>query len=201
MEPIAGQEPGRLKIVAPSGPGVKAIYEIAANFRRGHPGINVEISAISGMIPINAFLSSKFAVGDEPDIMIYQAGQGTRLFAQGDHLLDLSGRNFEERFILGADRYCRYNDRLYALPLDIYASGLLIQMSVLWKASIGNQDNRAIPRTLDEFVASCERLRRAGLQYPVLVDAYSEKGASDFLYQYFHQNIYEKNHAFYRELV
>lgn len=200
-ESIVDQEPHRLKMVTPSGPGVKAIYEIATNFSRNHQGVNVEISAISGTIPINAFLSSKFAVGDEPDIMIYQAGQSTRLFAQGDHLLDLSGLNFEERFILGADRYCRYRGRLYALPLDIYVSGLLIQMSVLWKASIGNQDNRAIPRTLDEFIASCERLRRAGFQYPVLVDASSEMGASYFLYQYIHQNVYETNPAFYTELL
>jgi ABC-type glycerol-3-phosphate transport system substrate-binding protein len=190
-----------LKIVTPSAQSVKAIYEIAGLFSRNYPVAATEISVISGGIPINAFLTSKFAVGDVPDILIYQAGSGIELFAQGGHLLDLSDSDFEGRFSPEAEAICRYGSRLYALPLDITISGLFVQMSVLWQGAVRNSVVRIIPKTFDEFIISCAQLRSAGINYPVVIGASGDTGAVIFLYQYMHQYLYAENPRIYEEIL
>jgi ABC-type glycerol-3-phosphate transport system substrate-binding protein len=185
-----------LKIVSPSGHSVRAIYEIAGRFSQSYPHVRVEVSVIPSSTPINVFLTSKFAVGDAPDIFIYQAGSSIKLFAQGGHLLDLSTAGLSGRFYPHTEDICRYEGLLYALPLDIAVSGLFVQMHVLWQAYI-----RPIPQTIDEFIASCEVLRKAGFTYPIVIGAASDSGATTFLFQYLHQNIYVKNPQFYEELL
>lgn len=190
-----------LKIVTPSGHSVRALYEIAGVFSRNYPDMTTEVSVISGAVPINTFLASKFAVGDVPDILIYQAGSSIELFAQGGHLLDLSGAGFEGRFFPEAEAVCRYRNRLYALPLDIAISGLFVQMSVLWQGSIRTSDVRIIPKTFEEFIRSCAQLRRAGIRYPVVIGASSDTGAAVFLFQYLHQYFSADNPGFYGEIL
>jgi raffinose/stachyose/melibiose transport system substrate-binding protein len=179
-----------IRIVSPSGRSVRAIYAVAERFSREHPGFTLGVSVISGSVPMNTFLTSKFAVGDAPDLLIYQAGSSTALFAQGGHLAALDGEFPDGYFIPNADRYCRYRGRLYALPLDITVSGLFVQMSVLWRGAVRNHDHRVVPRTFAEFISSCERLRQAGIEYPVVISAASEIAAGHFPYQFIHQNIY-----------
>ncbi|GHV91692.1 hypothetical protein AGMMS50268_21950 [Spirochaetia bacterium] len=195
------EETHTLKVVTNSAYSLRAVYAIADRFIRDHPSFTVEASAVAGTAPINVFLTSKFAVGDAPDIFIYQAGSSTRLFAQGGHLLDLSDQGFEERFVSGTDESCRYQGRLYALPMDISISGLFVQMSVLWRGYIKNNDLRVVPRTIDEFIESCEKLRRAGIEYPVVISAANDTAAANFLYQYIHQNIYAENPHFYEDII
>jgi hypothetical protein len=75
IEPIP--ETGHtLKIVTPQAQSVRAIYKIAGEFSRNNPAITTEVSVISGILPINTFLPSKFAVGDVPDILIYSTRRG-----------------------------------------------------------------------------------------------------------------------------
>jgi raffinose/stachyose/melibiose transport system substrate-binding protein len=69
-------------------------------------------------------------------------------------------------------------------------------MHVLWQAYL-----RPIPQTIDEFIASCETIRKAGFTYPVVIGAASDSGATAFLFQYLHPNIYVKNPQFYEELL
>ncbi|MDR1901139.1 MAG: extracellular solute-binding protein [Treponema sp.] len=190
-----------LKIVTPSGHSVRALYEIAEVFSRNYPLTTAEVSVISGTVPINTFLISKFAVGDVPDILIYQGGSDIELFAQGNHLLDLSDAGFEGRFSMETEDACRYQGRLYALPLDISISGLFVQMSVLWQGAVRNNDIRIIPGTLDEFIESCVKLRRAGIEYPIVIGASSGSGAAIFLFQYMYQNLYTPNPHFYEEIL
>jgi ABC-type glycerol-3-phosphate transport system substrate-binding protein len=190
-----------IKIVSPSGRSVRAIYEVAERFSREHPGFTVGVSVISGSVPMNTFLTSKFAVGDVPDLLIYQAGGSTALFAQGGHLAALDGEFPKGYFIPDADRYCRYRNNLYALPLDITVSGLFVQMSVLWRGAVLNHDNRVVPKTFDEFIYSCERLRQAGIEYPVVISAASEIAAGHFPYQFIQQNIYNEDPSLYDPLL
>jgi ABC-type glycerol-3-phosphate transport system substrate-binding protein len=202
IPPLENTEENRIiKIVTPSEHSVRALYEIAGRFSLKHPSFTAEVSLISGTTPVNAFLASKFAVGDVPDVFIYQAGNSSELYAQGGHLLDLSGGKFEDRFFPGTDTYCRYKGRLYALPLDISISGLFVQMSVLWQGAVKNSEVRVIPRTFDEFIESCEKLRAAGIRYPVVLGAASDTGAAFFLYQYIYQNIYAENPKSYEQML
>jgi ABC-type glycerol-3-phosphate transport system substrate-binding protein len=186
------EEVRAIRIVSPSGRSVRAIYAVAERFSREHPGFTVGVSVISGSVPMNTFLTSKFAVGDAPDLLIYQAGSSTALFAQGGHLAALDGEFPDGYFIPEVDRYCRYQGKLYALPLDITVSGLFVQMSVLWAGAVRNHDPRLVPRTFDEFILSCERLRQAGIEYPVVISAASEIAAGHFPYQFIYQNIYDE---------
>lgn len=190
------REANTLKVVMHSGNGVKAIYEIAERFAESHPGFNVEVSVISGVSSFNAFLTSKFAVGDVPDILIYQSGSGTDFYARGGHLLDLGGAGFDDRFTPGTDRFCRYEGRLYALPVDITVTGLFVQMSVLWRAGL-----RTVPKTFDQFIESCEQLRRAGIEYPVVIGAANDGGAAAFNFQYLYQNLYAETPDLYDRLL
>jgi raffinose/stachyose/melibiose transport system substrate-binding protein len=190
-----------IRIVSPSGRSVRAIYAVAERFSREHPGFTVGVSVISGSMPMDTFLTSKFAVGDAPDLLIYQAGSSTALFAQGGHLAALDGEFPEGYFVPGTDRYCRYRGNLYALPLDITVSGLFVQMSVLWRGAVETSDFRIVPRNFDEFIYSCERLRQAGIEYPVVISAASEIAAGHFPYQFIHQNIYRDDPSLYDRML
>ncbi|MDL2228619.1 extracellular solute-binding protein [Treponema sp. OttesenSCG-928-L16] len=194
--PERPQEMQTLKLVTITGTGIQALYEVADRFSQAYPSFNVEISAITNESNFTAFLASKFAGGDAPDIIIYHSGTYVGYYARGGHLLDLSGAGFEDRFMPGTESYCRYDGRLYALPLDIGLSGVFVQMSVLWRAGI-----RQLPKTLDEFIGACGQLRRAGIEYPVVIAAADDSGAAAFNFQYLYQNIYQNDRNLYEHML
>ena len=185
-----------LRLVTLQTEQVETLNKYVKDFETAMPGYTVEVTVVPGVAEFNAAMAAKLAAGDPPDIMIYQWSTQIQLFAKGGHLMDLSGKGFEDRLKVIKKKLNVYEGKTYAFPIQQSVFGVFFNQDVGKKYGVTE-----MPKTFSEFLAACETMKKNGLQTPVVIPAADGSGATAFNFGYLHQVVSGKNPDFYKETL
>jgi raffinose/stachyose/melibiose transport system substrate-binding protein len=157
----------------PTGPAVNAAV---GRLTAASPDISVEVQAIAND-PFKTKLTAAMGAGAPPDVFHTWGGGILKTYVDADRVLDLSSHISDtSRFHPAALDFCTVNGKLYALPVDVTVVPMWINPELFAKA------DAEPPKTLDELVAVCGKLRAAGITPIALGNSKSWPGAFYFAY-------------------
>ena len=155
--PSENAEPVTLKMLhfmeAEAGPTLK---EINKRFHEKYPNITIEYENA----PVDQYqtlIRTRFASGDAPDLLGVFPGTWKEPFVKSGYLMDLSDRPWVSRLQQGAKDMESTDGKVYALPLDQNAIG------VIYNKKIFADQGLTIPQNWEEFLALCEKLKTADI--------------------------------------
>jgi raffinose/stachyose/melibiose transport system substrate-binding protein len=133
----------------------EALKEMAVAFSKKNPDIQIETE----MVPNDSLtvLKSRLASGAAPDIMQLQAYSNVAEFAAAGYLLDLSGEAVVKKVIPNAMDSVNFKGKVYALPMDFGAIGILYNKDLFKKHGL------AAPATYRELQIVANKLNAAGI--------------------------------------
>ncbi len=106
-------------------------------------------------------IRSRLAWGRAPDIFSYWAGERLRAVAEAGYLAPLddlwAGGGLDRLFSRDVAAACRYNGKMYAVPVTQHMVGFFYNTAVF--ARFGLKP----PRTWEELLDACARLKRGGV--------------------------------------
>lgn len=133
---------------------VDYIDEIMNDYMEKNPGINLVQTTTTGSVSI----SSRVAANDIPDMMNTFANANYRVMAEEGIFKDLSGKDFlnkvPQEYI---DLFTLEDGTVWCMPVTTSAFGLYINKEIY------EEQGLSIPRTFDELVSNCEKLKAAGI--------------------------------------
>ena len=137
-------------------PALKA-YEAA------HPGITIDLQVIPDE-QFTQLIKSRFATGEYPDVYLDNFGQIAQIYKIPDTLVDLSKEPWVKRLV--STPGVTDGGKVYGLPMV----GVPSIEGVVYNKKIFQQLGVTVPRTWDEFLAVCDKIRKAGID-PVAITA------------------------------
>ncbi|MFC4302310.1 ABC transporter substrate-binding protein [Cohnella boryungensis] len=131
------------------------VADMISNFTAKYPNVEVEEIA-ANTDKYNTMLKTKIASDDAPDIMLLvNLNDANRDFLDGGFVLDLTDQPFMSNVNSIERQYI--DGKLYALPFDMNANGVIYNKDVFEKAGITE-----VPRTYSAFKDTLEKLKQAG---------------------------------------
>jgi len=144
------------------GPEQPPVNRLIAMFEKKHPGVSVSQNILEWWV-YTASMPRHIAKA-MCDVMITEAGQMLRGFASAGLLRELSdvwGENYEKIFPEWVTKRCTVNGEVYGIPAKIYTFPVWYKKEVFEKHGINP------PKTWEEFIEICERIKKAGI-YPII---------------------------------
>jgi raffinose/stachyose/melibiose transport system substrate-binding protein len=104
-------------------------------------------------------LRTGFASNEGPDIVQHENMETLWQFVRNAQIADISDwfAKHKERFASGSEKQCEYDGKTYAIPLFNYVMGVFYNKDML------KQQNLGAPKTWQEFLAACEKFKKAGM--------------------------------------
>lgn len=143
----------------------KVYFDAIAEFERLHPGIQIEADFIQNN-NYTAGIKIRLLGGEPMDVFdtwspsLFEEFRALR----SDMYLDLTGADFLKEFYPNSLLPVTVGGRVYGAPEVMHSDGLLYNKTLF--DSLGLE----VPRTWDEFLALCVKLKQEGL-IPVAMDA------------------------------
>ncbi len=192
-----GASPVVLKFITVAGQGTDGLNTIASMYHKKYPNRSVEITVMPTVDSFNTAMSAKLAAGDIPDIIQYQSGSLTSLYASGGNLMDLTETKLMNRVKPGTSTFSMYNGKVYALPVDLTVNGVFFNLEAAKKYGVSPKP----PKSFGEFLAICQKFAEKGLKEPIVMAAKDGSAITAFNFQYIYQAIYAKNPKFYVDVL
>lgn len=136
----------------------------AEAFNEKYPNITVEFS---GADNYKENVMGRIAANNAPALIAVPGGKYGFDLAKSGHLMDLSDSELVPRLKEELVEAQKYDGKLYTLPIDVAAHGVIYNREVFEKFEL------EIPQTWDEFIAVCEELK-ANDVVPVVVSGKDE---------------------------
>jgi raffinose/stachyose/melibiose transport system substrate-binding protein len=134
--------------------GQEVHTEMIKRFEQANPNIVVKAD-LSGGDQYKTMLKTKFAANEAADIVGVHPGVGDAItYAKAGYLEDLTNESFLKNIDEGALRMATYDGKVYALPLDASYIATYYNKDIFSKLNLG------IPKTWQEFVSVCEKLKQ-----------------------------------------
>jgi raffinose/stachyose/melibiose transport system substrate-binding protein len=161
-----------------SDPG-KAYYEqVAADFEAENSGVTIEISAMAHEDMLTK-LDAAFQTGDTPDVYMERGGGELASHVEAGLVQDLSEAASEEIEMIGPSiAGWQFEDKTYALPFSVGVVGFWYNKELFEQAGITEA-----PSTMDEFYATIDQLKAAGIE-PISVGAGDKWPAAHYWYYF-----------------
>lgn len=142
---------------------VDALRALLDVYRRSHPGASVIHGGIRDTENAKVRVSARMTEGLPPDTFQVNGGQELFRWARGARLLEPLEFLFERehwRSVFPPDilDLVSYGGEAYAVPLNIHRTN-----SLAYDVQVFAEAGLPPPRTLDEFHATCQTLRRRGV--------------------------------------
>ena len=130
---------------------VQGMNELVQAFNQKHPNITIETETIPN--DAQTVLKARLVAGEAPDIMMLQAYSTVFEYAEAGYLLDVSNESFMKNVVDGSKTAVTYNNKAYALPLDMAGIGVIYNKDVFEKYGL------SIPTTFAELQQVCTTLK------------------------------------------
>jgi raffinose/stachyose/melibiose transport system substrate-binding protein len=137
-------------------PALKA-YEAA------HPNITIDLQVIPDE-QFTQLIKSRFATGEYPDVYLDNFGQIAQVYKIPETLVDLSKEPWVKRLVSSSG--VTDGGKVYGLPMV----GVPSIEGVVYNKAIFEKVGVAVPKTWDEFLAVCDKIKKAGIT-PVAITA------------------------------
>ena len=141
-------------------------YEaLAKKFNELNP--NIEITYV-GIQNYEQNLKARLAANNPPVLIGVPGGNYGLNLAKAGQLLDITGQKFLERVRDGVIDGTEYKDKVYSLPVDLAAHGIIYNKKVFNDCGVAE-----VPKTWDEFIAVCEKIKEKGIT-PIVITGKDE---------------------------
>ncbi|HOJ63324.1 MAG TPA: extracellular solute-binding protein [Spirochaetota bacterium] len=151
---VAKSKPVKLHLFHYKQEIVNELNEIALAFSQKYPEISIECETIPN--DAQTVLKTRLTSGEAPDIMMLQSYSTVQEYAKAGWLLDITKEPFMERIVDGAKNAVKYNNALYALPMDMAGIGVVYNKQIFKDLGLN------IPTTFDELKKVCETINKNG---------------------------------------
>jgi multiple sugar transport system substrate-binding protein len=166
--------------IAFKGASQRAVWQqVVDEFKKAHPGTDVNVSFIDEeayKVQLPGWLTTV-----SPDIVNWHDGERMAYYAQRGLFEDLSpdwNKNGWNNTYASTKEASSYKGKQYAAPTVYYSWGMFYRKDLFQKVGI-----TAEPKTWDEFLDACKKLKAAGIT-PIAVagrDAWTLAGWFDYL--------------------
>ncbi len=152
-ESAATGEPVKLRMMGYNAESARATY--LQYLDEQLPEIEITFEFVS-QDNFDNILNSQLQAGEGPDII--ELGGQTRLLANANYLLDLSGEEFITKYAEAGIQPYTVNGKIYAAPLQSWYEG------IFYNKKIFAQNNLTVPKTWEEFIALHKTLADLGIK-------------------------------------
>ena len=146
--------------IAFKGANQRAVWEeVVAQFEKANPDVKVKVAFIEEetyKVQLPAWLSTV-----APDIVKWHEGERMAYYAERGLLEDLSAdwaKNGWDKDFASLKTPSSYQGKQYAMPTDYFSWGVYYRKDLFEKAGIKGE-----PKTWDEFLEACKKLKAAGI--------------------------------------
>lgn len=145
---------------------------ILADFMEKNPGISMTQTTTTGSVSF----SSRVAANDVPELGNVYPSTAYRVMAQEGLFMDLRDQEFLDRIPKEyLDMFTLEDGTVWGVPVSVNAFGLYINQDIY------QQQGLEIPKTFDELIENCEKLKAAGIT--PFAFPYKEAGALRQLFE------------------
>ncbi len=157
-------------------PGKGYYEQVAEDFEKDHPGVNVEVVAMAHEDMVDK-LEAAFQSGDVPDVYMERGGGELADHVEAGLVRDISEDASEEIDKIGGSvAGWQVDDKTYALPFSVGVVGFWYNTELFQQAGITEP-----PATMEELAATVETLKGAGIT-PISVGAGDKWPAAHYWY-------------------
>ncbi len=170
-------------------PNQKAIEAVVKAFEAKYP-IDIEFEFKPGGPEGENLTKTRIAANDMPDLLTYNSGALFQVIDPQKNLVDLSKEPLADKLLDSFKSVVGSNQAFYGVPIQtIPVGGILYNKKVY--ATLG----LSVPKTWNEFLANCERIKNAG-KIPVIA-SYKTDWTSQLLLlaDYYNVNAIDPNFA------
>jgi raffinose/stachyose/melibiose transport system substrate-binding protein len=135
---------------------------IIGEFEKQNPGIKVEFSSAPPVAEYISTLQARILSGTAADVFAIAAENKTNLIDNGA-VVDLTDEPFMAKLAqFNKDTYGK-DGRSYGASISSWGGGIVYNKKLLAKAGV-----KEFPKSWDEFLALCSKLKDQGVKYPFL---------------------------------
>lgn len=120
-------------------------------------GLNVELELIPGGAEGDNLIRTRLASGDMPDLQSYNSGPLFNALNPEEYFMDLTGESFIDTLDENFVKSTSVNGKTYGIPLFAAQAGAIVYYKPIYK-----ELNLEIPKTWDEFLESCKKIKESG---------------------------------------
>lgn len=140
----------------------KVITDLTNEYKKDHPNFNLEMEVVQ-QTDLDQKLNVLAASNDLPDLFVTQSNTQLLQFIKADQVIDLDTSLPSAKDALLPTTVDGVNkilgkDKLYALPTENNIEGMW------YNKKIFKDNNLEVPKTVDELLAVCQKLKDKGIQ-------------------------------------
>jgi ABC-type glycerol-3-phosphate transport system substrate-binding protein len=135
-----------------------------------------------------------------PDMYIAQVGSVEQGYAANGYLEPLTDSGLLDRLVEGDRELISYNGDVYAFPMNLSVSAIIVNNGVLKEAGIElNHDN--YPKCWQDLLDLFQKCVDAGIEKPVSLAGQDASAVTAWTFQYIYQAIYGQNPNWYADIL
>jgi raffinose/stachyose/melibiose transport system substrate-binding protein len=160
----ATQSDVTLSMLLPSSNPTDGIKAYCADFEK-KTGIKIDIELTASGSELDNIVKSRIASHDLPDILAYNSGSLLQPLNPANNFLDLTNEPFMANLDDEYKKSVTVDGKIYGVPCQEMSAG-----AVLYNTDIYSQLNLSVPKTWNDFIENCKKIKSAG-KTPVLCTA------------------------------
>lgn len=138
-------------------PQQRNVDAVVAAFQAKYP-IDIEFDFKPGSAEGENLVKTRIAANDMPDLLTYNSGSLFQVLNLEKNFVDLSKETFAERIVDSFKTVVSAGKGFYGIPYQpIPVGGILYNKKVYARLGL------SVPKTWNEFLANCEKIKAAGL--------------------------------------
>lgn len=152
--------------------GAEALAEAYAEKR---PNVHIDIEIRPGGGEGDNIVKTRLATGEMTDVFLYNAGSLMQALNPERNLVDLTNIPAQGRIDDSYKKVVTQNGKIYGIPFGTAQGG-----GIFYNRRIYEKLGLAVPKSWDEFMANCQKIKDSGIADPV-VQTYRETWTSQLL--------------------
>lgn len=177
-----------------------AINKVLPEYQKTNPDVKIDTIITQTVTDFETMMTSWIASDSLPDMYIAQGGATEQGYAKSGYLLPLTDAGIKDRLVDGDLEMFTYNNDLYAFPMALSVSAVIVNKGALTKAGVDlNNDN--YPKNWPDFISLLDKCVAAGIKKPLGISGKDTSEVTAWTFQYMYQVIYGKNPNWYADVL
>lgn len=178
----------------------EALQQILKLYQEKNPNVNLDIIVTQTVTDFETMMTGWIAADTLPDMYIAQVGSVEQGYAANGYLEPLTDSGLLDRLVEGDRELISYNGDVYAFPMNLSASAIIVNNGVLKEAGIDlNHEN--YPKCWQELLDLFQQCVDAGIEKPVSLAGQDASAVTAWTFQYIYQTIYGENPNWYADIL
>lgn len=178
----------------------EALQQILKLYQEKNPNVNLDIIVTQTVTDFETMMTGWIAADTLPDMYIAQVGSVEQGYAANGYLEPLTDSGLLDRLVEGDRELISYNGDVYAFPMNLSVSAIIVNNGVLKEAGIElNHDN--YPKCWQDLLDLFQKCVDAGIEKPVSLAGQDASAVTAWTFQYIYQAIYGQNPNWYADIL